>query len=86
MYRFAWRNLFSRPIRSVLALIGLSIPVLGVVGLMSLSNGLRGLVGDTVKQVQGVMLLRTNTPSPVFSDIDSILSSAFLRAAKRVFA
>ena len=74
MYRFAWRNLFSRPIRSVLALIGLSIPVLGVVGLMSLSNGLRGLVGDTVKQVQGVMLLRTNTPSPVFSDIDSKLA------------
>jgi len=74
MYRFAWRNLFSRPIRSGLALIGLSIPVFGVVGLMSLSNGLRGLVGDTVKQVQGVMLLRTNTPSPVFSDIDPKLS------------
>jgi len=74
MYRFAWRNLFSRPIRSVLALVGLSIPVLGVVGLLSLSNGMRNLVGDTVKQVQGVMLLRTNTPSPVFSDIDPKLA------------
>jgi putative ABC transport system permease protein len=74
MYRFAWRNLFSRPIRSLLALVGLSIPVLGVVGLLSLSNGMRNLVGDTVKQVQGVMLLRTNTPSPVFSDIDSKLA------------
>ncbi len=70
MYLFAWRNLFSRPIRTALALIGLSIPVLSVVGLLSLSNGLRSLVGDTVKLVQGVMILRTNTPSPVFSDIN----------------
>jgi putative ABC transport system permease protein len=70
MFRFAWLNLLSRPGRSMLALVGLSIPVLGVVGLLSLSNGLRGLVGDTVKLVQGVMLLRTNTPSPVFSDLD----------------
>lgn len=69
MYLFAWRNLFSRPIRTALALVGLTIPVLSVVGLLSLSNGLRNLVGDTVKLVQGVMILRTNTPSPVFSDI-----------------
>lgn len=70
MYLFAWRNLFSRPIRSGLALLGLSIPVLSVIGLLSLSNGLRSLVGDTVKLVQGIMVLRTNTPSPVFSDIN----------------
>lgn len=75
MFRFAWLNLLSRPVRTILALIGLSIPVLGVVGLLSLSNGLRGLVGDTVKLVQGVMLLRTNTPSPIFSDIDPNLVS-----------
>ena len=74
MYQFAWRNLFSRPVRSLLALVGLSIPVLSVVGLLSLSNGLRSLVGDTVKLVQGVMILRTNTPSPVFSDISPKLA------------
>lgn len=79
MYRFAWLNLFSRPVRSALALIGLSIPVLGVVGLLSLSNGLRSLVGDTVKQVEGVVLLRTNTPSPVFSDIDPKLADEVRR-------
>lgn len=70
MYSFAWRNLFSRPVRSGLALVGLSIPVLSVVGLLSLSNGMRNLVSDTLRQVHGVILLRTNTPSPVFSDID----------------
>ena len=30
---FAWRNLLTRPIRTFLALVGLSIPVLGVLGL-----------------------------------------------------
>ena len=32
---FAWRNLLTRPIRTILALVGLSIPVLGVLGLFS---------------------------------------------------
>ena len=44
---FAWRNLLTRPLRTVLALVGLSIPILGVLGLFCLSNGLRNLVGDT---------------------------------------
>ena len=38
MGRFAWRNLLTRPLRTVLALIGLSIPILGVMGLFSLSQ------------------------------------------------
>lgn len=69
MWRFAWRNLLTRPTRTLLALVGLSIPILGVVGLFSLSNGLRLLVGNTLNQIQGVMVLRNNAPSPVFSDI-----------------
>jgi len=69
MWQFAWRNLLTRPNRTLLALIGLSIPILGVIGLFSLSNGLRMLVGNTLNQIQGVMVLRNNAPSPVFSDI-----------------
>lgn len=69
MWRFAWRNLLTRPTRTLLALVGLSIPILGVVGLFSLSNGLRQLVGNTLNQIQGVMVMRNNAPSPVFSDI-----------------
>ncbi len=42
---FAWRNLLTRPLRTMLALIGLSIPILGILGLFCLSNGLRDLVG-----------------------------------------
>ena len=73
MWRFAWRNILTRPTRTFLALIGLSIPILGVVGLFSLSNGLRMLVGNTLNQIQGVIVLRNNAPSPVFSDIPADL-------------
>jgi putative ABC transport system permease protein len=69
MGRFAWRNLLTRPVRTALALIGLSIPILGVMGLFSLSGGLRSMVGDTLSKVEGVMVLRENTPSPVFSQL-----------------
>ncbi len=71
MGSFAWRNLLTRPLRTILALIGLSIPILGVMGLFSVSQGLRNLVGDTLSQVEGVMVLRENSPSPVFSDLEA---------------
>src|SRR6516162_6197549 len=64
---FAWRNLLTRPLRTILALVGLSIPILGVLGLFSLSGGLRNLVGDTLSRIKGVMVLRENVPTPVFS-------------------
>jgi putative ABC transport system permease protein len=69
MWTFAWRNLLTRPLRTTLALVGLSIPILGVLGLFSVSGGLRNLVGDTLSKIQGVMVLRENAPTPVFSDL-----------------
>ena len=69
MGRFAWRNLLTRPLRTALALIGLSIPILGVLGLFALSGGMRNLVGETLSKIQGVMVMRDNVPSPVFSDL-----------------
>ena len=74
MGRFAWRNLMTRPLRTTLALIGLSIPILGVLGLFSLSSGLRDMVGETLSQVEGLMVLRENTPSPVFSTLPANLA------------
>ena len=79
MGRFAWRNLMTRPLRTVLALIGLSIPILGVLGLFSISRGLRNMVGDTLSRVEGVMVIRENAPSPVFSDLPAN-QAATLRA------
>ena len=69
MWTFAWRNLLTRPLRTILALIGLSIPILGVLGLYSVSGGLRNLVGDTLSQITGVVVLDEDALSPVFSDM-----------------
>ena len=54
---FAWRNLLTRPLRTTLALVGLSIPILGVLGLFSVSNGLRNLVGETLGGIEGLIVL-----------------------------
>jgi putative ABC transport system permease protein len=74
MGSFAWRNLLTRPLRTALALIGLSIPILGVLGLVSLSRGLRNMVGETLSQVEGLMVLAVNKPSPVFSTLPADLA------------
>lgn len=71
MWTFAWRNLMTRPLRTILGLVGLSIPILGFLGLFSLSNGLRGLVEGTLDQIQGVMVQRENVLSPILSDLPS---------------
>ena len=75
MGRFAWRNLLTRPIRTFLALIGLSIPILGVIGLFSVSGALRNMVGDTLSKVEGVMVIRENSPSPVFSQLPAAMAA-----------
>jgi putative ABC transport system permease protein len=71
---FAWRNLLTRPIRTFLALVGLSIPVLGVLGLFALSNSLRDLVGDTLGGIEGLIVLSDNALSPVLSNLPESLA------------
>src|SRR5689334_19623430 len=79
MMDFAWRNLATRPMRTTLGLVGLSIPILGVLGLYSLSTGLRTVVADTLDQIQGVMVVRENAPTPVFSDLPADLADSMRR-------
>ena len=74
MGKFAWRNLLTRPLRTMLALIGLSIPILGILGLFCLSNGLRDLVGTTLSRIEGLIILREDVPSPVFSRLPAALA------------
>jgi putative ABC transport system permease protein len=85
MWIFAWRNLLTRPLRTILALVGLSIPILGVIGLFSLSGAMRRLVGDTLGRIQGVVVLREGAPSPVFSDLP-VDTEAQLRALPGIAA
>jgi len=69
MWSFAWQNLVTRPTRTALAVLGLTIPVLAFLGLFSLSEGIRHLMGDTISSMQNLMVLRENAPAPVFSDL-----------------
>lgn len=85
MGQFAWLNLLTRPLRTFLALVGLSVPILGVLGLFSVSDGLRNLVGNTLEKIKGVMVLGENVPTPVFSHLPASLEGR-LRAIPGVRA
>jgi putative ABC transport system permease protein len=82
---FAWRNLLTRPLRTFLALVGLSVPILGVLGLFCVSDGLRNLVGNTLDKITGVVVLSENVPTPVFSHLPASLADR-LRAIPGVRA
>lgn len=69
MWSFAWQNLVTRPTRTTLAVLGLTIPVLAFLGLFSLSGGIRHLMGDTLSKMQNLLVLRANSPVPVLSDL-----------------
>jgi putative ABC transport system permease protein len=69
MLRFAWLNLVTRPARTALAVLGLSIPILAILGLFSLTHGIRHLMGSTLARMNGLMVMRDNAPAPVFSDL-----------------
>jgi len=69
MWRFAWQNLITRPTRTLLAVMGLTIPIIAILGLFSLTNGIRTLMGNTLARMNGLMVMRANSPAPVFSDL-----------------
>ncbi len=69
MWKFAWQNLVTRPTRTTLAVLGLTIPVLAFLGLFSISAGIRHLMGDTLAGMNDLMVLRENALAPVFSEL-----------------
>jgi len=74
MWRFAWQNLITRPARTLLAIVGLTIPILAIMGLFSLTQGIRNLMGNTLARMNGLMVMRANSPAPVFSDLPAGLA------------
>jgi putative ABC transport system permease protein len=79
MWTFAWRNLITRPTRTALAVVGLTIPVVAFLGLFSLSRGIRDLMGSTLGTMQGLIVMSENAPTPVFSDLPADMATS-LRA------
>ncbi len=69
MLLFALRNLITRPTRTLLAAVGLTIPIIAILGLFSLTHGIRTLMGNTLEKMNGLMVMRDNSPMPIFSDL-----------------
>lgn len=69
MLRFAVRNLLSRPVRSLLSLLGLTVAIVGMVGLFSVAEGIDATVDDTFGQIPGILVMQKGAPIPLFSRI-----------------
>lgn len=69
MWWFALRNLMSRPVRSLLALLGLTVAIMGMVGLFSVAAGLQATVDKTFSRVPGMVGMQPGAPIPLFSKI-----------------
>jgi len=67
MWRFAIQNLVSRPLRSLLALAGLSVAIAGMVGLFSVAEGIDRMVTDTFSRIPGLAIMQAGAPLPLFS-------------------
>ena len=69
MLRFAIRNLLSRPVRSLLSLLGLTVAIVGMVGLFSVAEGIDATVDETFGQIPGILVMQKGAPIPLFSRI-----------------
>ena len=69
MYKFAFKNLWLKKTRSGLALLGLAVAIIGVIGLISISGGIRESVTESVAKVQGIYVIKEDSLDPVFSTL-----------------
>src|SRR5580704_10006052 len=69
MLLFAFRNLVSRPVRSLLALLGLTVAIAGMVGLFSIATGIDDTVGKTFSRIPGLVVMQPGAPIPLFSKL-----------------
>jgi putative ABC transport system permease protein len=67
MFLFALRNLLSRPVRSCLAWLGLTVAIAGMVGLFSVSAGLRSSLDRSFSRIPGLIVLQPGAPVPILS-------------------
>lgn len=71
MFQFAFRNLLTRPMRSLLALCGLTVAIAGMVGLFSVAEGIEKMVSTTFAKIPGLVVMQPGAPIPLFSRIPS---------------
>ena len=71
MFRFAAQNLLSRPVRSLLALLGLTVAIMGMVGLFSIAVGIDDTLNKSFGRIPGLAAMQPGAPIPLFSRIPS---------------
>ena len=69
MFRFAVGNLRSRPVRSILSILGLTVAIAGMVGLFSIAGGIDHLVRGTFSKIPGLLVQQRGAPIPLFSSL-----------------
>ncbi len=69
MFRFAIRNLLSRPLRTALSVLGLAVAISGMVGLFSIAGGIDRVVTQTFDQIPGLLVQQQGAPIPLFSTL-----------------
>ena len=69
MLKFALRNLLSRPLRSTLSLMGLTVAIAGMVGLFGVKGGLQKTVHETFRLIPGLTVMQPGSPVPLFSKL-----------------
>lgn len=67
MWRFAIRNLWSRPIRSTLSILGLTVAIVGMIALFAVAEGLDATVNKTFRIIPGLVVMQPGAPIPIFS-------------------
>jgi putative ABC transport system permease protein len=75
MHKFAFKNLWLKKSRSLLALVGLSVAIVGVVGLISISGGIKGSINDALSEMEGVMVTEKDLFIPEMGNVDADLES-----------
>lgn len=71
MLRLALTNLLAKRLRSFLAIVGVSVALVGAISLLSFSNGLHQTVDDTLSKVGGFVVMQRNAWDPIVSVLDA---------------
>ena len=79
MLKFAVRNLMSRPLRSLLSLVGLTVAIMGMIGLFSVAGGLNEMVADTFGRIKGLVAMQPGAPIPLFSRLPATWGAEIAR-------
>ena len=69
VFRLAFRNIWARPVRTTLAILGMTVAIFAMVSLYSVGAGLDRVVSSTLDRVPGLIAMQRGAPIPLFSAI-----------------